>query len=154
MEVHKRLQKLLKLDLATVHTKEELEAALGKNYITDTAAEYGLGMNGRALAIAEDIYDRKPAEAFLDNISCRKILRPQHCHIDLYGNAVPSGCPGLAAEAGDYLREEVPVEKYPVMTLSMYFSSTSLEAREMAPPSTAVLSEPSTYITTVFSSMT
>ncbi len=109
------LKKLLKLDLATVHTKEELEAALGKNYITDTAAEYGLGMNGRALAIAEDIYDRKPAEAFLDNTSCRKILRPQHCHIDLYGNAVPSGCPGLAADMEAYLREEIPADKYPVM---------------------------------------
>ncbi|MBR4960700.1 MAG: radical SAM protein [Clostridia bacterium] len=108
------LKKLLKLDLAKVHTKAELEALLGKHYITDTAREYGLGMNGRALAIAAEIYDRKPVEAFLDGESCRKILRPQHCHFDLYGNAVPSGCPGLAAEANDYLTENISAKKYPV----------------------------------------
>jgi len=33
----------------------------------------------------------------------------------LYGNIVPSGCPGLAAEAEDYLNEQIDVEKYPVM---------------------------------------
>ena len=109
------LKKLLKLDLASVHTKEELEAALGKHYITDTAAEYGLGMNGRALAIAAELYEKKPAEAYLNEPSCRKILRPQHCHIDLYGNAVPSGCPGLCAAAEDYLQENIPAETYPVM---------------------------------------
>ncbi|MBQ4606218.1 MAG: radical SAM protein [Clostridia bacterium] len=109
------LHKLLKLDLQTVHTPEELEKALGKGYVTETAAEYGLGMNGRALAIAYDIYPKKPAEAYGHEPPCARILQPHHCHFDLYGNAVPSGCPGLAAEAGDYLREEVPVEKYPVM---------------------------------------
>ena len=109
------LKKLLKLDLAKVHTEAELRSLLGKDYIADTAKEYGLGMNGRALGIAAEIFRKKPAEALLDGEPCRKILRPHHCHFDLYGNAVPSGCPGLAAEAGDYLAEHIPAETYPVM---------------------------------------
>ncbi|MBQ8400939.1 MAG: radical SAM protein [Clostridia bacterium] len=109
------LKKLLKLDLKTVHTREELEKALGKRYITETAAEYGLGMNGRALAIAGTLYPKKPAEAFLTEAPCTRILQPHHCHFDLYGNAVPSGCPGLAADTEDYLREHIPEDRYPVM---------------------------------------
>ncbi|MBQ8641577.1 MAG: radical SAM protein [Clostridia bacterium] len=109
------LKKLLKLDLASVHTKEELEKVLGKRYVTDTAAEYGLGMNGRALAIAADIYGRKPAAELLKAPPCSRILQPHHCHFDLYGNTIPSGCPGLAAEMEDYLRENIREDTYPVM---------------------------------------
>ncbi len=109
------LKKLLKLDLTMVHTPAELKKLLGEHYVTDTAAEYGLGMNGRALAIAGEIYPNKTAESFLDTPPCRKILRPQHCHLDLYGKAVPSGCPGIAVEAEDYLRERIDGEQYPVL---------------------------------------
>ncbi len=110
------LKKLLKLDLTKTHTPEELQKLLGERYVTDTAAEYGLGMNGRALAIAGEIYEKKPIEAFLNHPPCQKILRPQHCHLDLYGNAVPSGCPGLSAEAEDYLHERISPAKYPVFS--------------------------------------
>ncbi len=108
------LKKLLKLDLTKTHTQAELKKLLGEHYVTDTAAEYGLGMNGRALAIAGEIYPNKPMEDWLDTPPCGKMLRPQHCHLDLYGHAVPSGCPGVAVEAEDYLRERIDGEKYPV----------------------------------------
>ena len=111
------LKKLMKLDLRTVHTPEELREALWKHYVTDTAAEYGLGMNGRALAMAYEMYTRKPAESYRNEPPCRRITEPHHCHFDLYGNAVPSGCPGLAADAEDYLREAIAPEKYPVMSI-------------------------------------
>ena len=48
-------------------------------------------------------------------LGCTDLLEPCHCHFDLYGNAVPSGCPGLAMDAEDYLNGDVSPEKYPVM---------------------------------------
>ena len=39
-------------------------------------------------------------------------MRPQHCHFDLYGNAIPAGCPGLSIDTQEYLYENIP-EKIP-----------------------------------------
>jgi len=107
------LRKLMGLDRSRTYSRQELAQILGENYIADTAAEYGLGMNGRALRIADSIYEKKPAEMLLTDTPCGKLLQPQHCHFDLYGNAVPSGCPGIAVEMEDYLRGSVPEGKYP-----------------------------------------
>jgi len=52
----------LGIDKSKTYTQEELQEILGKDYITDTASEYGLGMNGRALTIAEEIYPNRSAE--------------------------------------------------------------------------------------------
>lgn len=110
------LRKLIKLDHNRTYTKPELEKILGKNYIADTAGEYGLGMNGRALAISYDIYPPKTVAELLESLPCRNLLSAQHCHFDLYGNALPSGCPGLCAESRDYLCGNIHPDKYPVMS--------------------------------------
>ena len=110
----KFLKRLSVLDMTKTHTKEELEAVLGEDYITETAREYGLGMNGRALAIADKIYGRKSAEQLATSDECPSLTRPNHCHIDLYGNAIPSRCTGLSVGARDYLEGNFPEEKYPV----------------------------------------
>jgi len=108
------LHQLMKLDCTKTHTKEELMQVLGNTYITATAAEYGLGMNGRALAIAADLYERKPAKNWCTSVPCDSLPGTCHCHFDLYGNTVPSGCPGLAAKTEDYLSENIPIDTYPV----------------------------------------
>ena len=72
-------------------------------------------MNGRALTIAGEMYPNRPAETWITSARCSSLLDVCHCHLDLYGNIVPSGCPGIAAEAEDYLNERIPQEKYPVM---------------------------------------
>lgn len=110
----KFLKRLSVLDMTKTHTKEELEKVLGEDYITETAREYGLGMNGRALAIADKIYGRKSAEQLATSDDCPTLTRPNHCHIDLYGNAIPSRCTGLSVDARDYLEGSFPEEKYPV----------------------------------------
>ena len=110
----KFLKRLAKLDLTKTHTMDELKAVLGEDYITETAQEYGLGMNGRALAIADKIYGRKGAEQLATADECPTLTRPNHCHIDLYGNAIPSRCTGLSVEAKDYLEGHFPEDKYPV----------------------------------------
>ena len=108
------LKRLTKLDISKIHSEEELKNLLGENYISETAREYGLGMNGRALAIADSIYKRKPAHELATDEHCPTLSLPVHCHFDLYGNAVPSRCTGICADARDYLEENIPYEKYPV----------------------------------------
>ncbi len=108
------LKRLTKLDISKVHTEEELKAVLGESYIKDTAREYGLGINGRALMIADELYSYKKADELATSDECASLSVPHHCHIDLYGNAVPSRCTGICAEARDYLEENISYEKYPV----------------------------------------
>ena len=110
------LRTLFKLDHTRAYSHEELKAALGEDYICETAAEYGLGMNGRAVFIAEDLYPSRKAEEWLSDTPCSSLGDTAHCHLDLYGNIVPSGCPGIAAEAKDYLLEFFPEETYPVLS--------------------------------------
>lgn len=110
----KFLKRLSVLDITKTHSRKELEETLGRDYITETAAEYGLGMNGRALAIAGEIYQKKSAEKLASSDECPTLTRPHHCHIDLHGNAIPSRCTGLAIDARDYLENNFPEDKYPV----------------------------------------
>jgi len=110
------LRRLIHLDRSRTYTHEELCGILGDDYVTETAREYGIGINGRALAIAGDIYDLRPAEELLTERPCPTLLDTCHCHLDLYGNIVPSGCPGLVMDARDYLEENTSFTKYPVMT--------------------------------------
>ena len=110
------LTRLLKLDVSKTHTKQELCEVLGDDYVVETAEEYGLGMNGRALAFADKIYPRRPYEYFATDEKCPSLTNPHHCHIDLYGNAIPSRCTGICAVAEDYLECKTPTEKYPVFS--------------------------------------
>ena len=111
----KFVARLMKLDITKTHKKQELMEVLGEDYITDTAREYGLGVNGRALSFAEKLYGKKPYEVFVTEDKCPSLTTPNHCHIDLYGNAVPSRCTGICADAEDYLNLDTPKEKYPVL---------------------------------------
>lgn len=110
------LQRLMRLDISKTHTKEELKEVLGDDYLTETAREYGLGINGRALSFAKELYGKKPYEVFATDDKCPSLTHPNHCHIDLYGNAVPSRCTGICAEAEDYLKGDIDREKYPVLS--------------------------------------
>ena len=112
----KFLKRLMALDITKVHTKEELEKVLGKDYIEETASEYGLGINGRALAFAEKIYSLRPAEYWATDEECPSLTNPHHCHIDLYGNAIPSRCTGICAKAEDYLNSDFSEDTYPALS--------------------------------------
>jgi len=107
------LRRLMPLDHTRAHTHAQLKAALGEDYVTKTAAEYGVGPSGRALLIARAMRSAKPAEALLSSKPC-ELLDGRHCHIDLYENVVPGGCPGIAIALEDFLRADINVDKYPV----------------------------------------
>ena len=113
------LCRLSKLDIHTTHTPEELKALLGDNYLLDSAREYGVGMNGRALFLAREMYPMKKAEEVASASPCSRLLEGRHCHIDLYGNVVPAGCTGIAVPLEEYLSLDRSglrdPEKYPVL---------------------------------------
>jgi len=108
------LERLLPLDIARTHTTEEMKALLGDNYIEDTAREYGIGVNGRALAIAKNLYALQPAETLAADEPCGHMLSGRHCHVDLYEKVIPSGCPGIAIDLEDFFARRLPAAKYPV----------------------------------------
>ena len=114
------------LDRTRTYTKDELCTILGDDYIPRTAEEYGLGMNGKALFIAEDLFEIRPAEDWLSPAPCRSVTSTSHCHIDLYGNIVPPGCPGISAEANDFLNTNFSEEKYPVLSRLAHGGTSAL----------------------------
>ena len=107
------LERLLPLDLKTTHTREELARLLGEDYIEETAREYGVKVNGRALAIAKNVYEAKQAEEILDDEPCVNLLSGMHCHVDLHEMVIPSGCPGISIEMDDFIAGRLTEEKYP-----------------------------------------
>ncbi len=112
------VKRLLPLARERRATRGDLQNLLGEDYLFDAAREYGLRANGRALTILRKKLPARPAEAYLDGTPCR-VLDGRHCHIDLYGNFVPPGCPGIAVDIEDILEDRVTPEKYPVATLLM-----------------------------------
>lgn len=100
------LRRLLALDIHKTHSPEELRAALGEDYVAETAKEYGLGMNGRALRIAREIFPLRPAREQAEEAPCGKLLSGRHCHVDLYENIIT--CPGISIGFEDFLEAASP----------------------------------------------
>lgn len=109
----KFIRRLMPLCKGRKLTREELTKGLGENYLYETARQYGVSVNGRALSIARALYPAMPAENFLDSEPCN-LTRGMHCHIDLFGNYIPPFCPGLAVNIHDL--DTISPEKYPVFT--------------------------------------
>lgn len=112
------IPKLLPLDHARPIPRASLEAHLGNDYRMETAREYGLSANGRALTILRESLPRQRAEELLDDRACR-LLNGVHCHIDHFGNFVPPGCPGIAISIRDLAAGAVDPATYPVATRLM-----------------------------------
>ena len=121
--------RLARLDFHRTHTSAELKEALGEDYILETAREYGVGMNGRALSIARELYPLKTADAIASSEPCTRMLLGHHCHIDLYGNVIPAGCTGISIPPETFVlhREDLyDPEKYPVLSRLLSGGTTAL----------------------------
>ena len=110
------LKMMSSLDNTKKYTRDELEKIFGKNYIRDAVRSYGMGINGRAISIAKEIYPTKTVQEILSSTPCTDILTAQHCHFDLYENYIPSGCPGISVDVSDYFSGNITEEKYPVVS--------------------------------------
>ncbi len=106
------LRTLSGLDQEKTYSREELEAILGKDYILETAKQYGLTVNGRALKIAREFSERKPHLSFKNTAACSCLLNVNHYHADLNGYFIPPGCTGLGVQLQD-LKSILP-ERYPI----------------------------------------
>ncbi len=109
------LRSLSKLDVNRTYTREEIEAKLGKEYIVKTAKNYGLGFNGRSLALAHEFMQRRPHTDFTNGQygPCRELHAVTHFHADYNARFIPPGCTGLGVELSD-LKNGVTMERYPV----------------------------------------
>ena len=100
------------LDVDNPHSRSELEKALGKNYVYDTAQAYGIHMGGRAINIEQEYLPlRQIAPSY---VPCSGLLSGNHCHIDMYLRFIPPGCTGIAIELKDALIG-LPPGKYPAL---------------------------------------
>ena len=109
--LHRFLQ--LGIDIDRCYTREELEHLLGKDYIWQTASEYGLGMNGRALHILEEYGVKRPAHNWLSQSPCPALVRLADGHIDLASRLIPSDCVGLGFDLTTVMEGSIE-ERYPL----------------------------------------
>ncbi len=77
---------------------------------------YGIISGGRAGYRLGHLTDRRPAEAFAEEVCSGEILHAPHSHFDLHGNFVPGFCGGLTVGAWadlERLLEEYRAGRYP-----------------------------------------
>lgn len=109
------------------HSRAEFEAEFGKNYWAQLRPRYALNMVGRALITHEKDMPTVPTTRIPHmSRSCAELGGRSHYHIDLYGNYIPPGCPGLALPL-DALGTELSPEAYPIYTRLAQDPKTLLE---------------------------
>ena len=107
------VKQLSRLDNKKRHTRQEIEAALSSDYVSNTARAYGIRLGGRALNIEEEYGFGKPAVEVLDESPCKGLLSTGHFHVDLDAYFIPPGCTGLRLPLEELL-EGTERGRYPV----------------------------------------
>lgn len=103
-------------DWAT-HGLEEYTAAFGDDYLASLAERYGLNLGGRALTALTSCFAGISLEETLrrGRDGCRVLENGNHFHVDLYGDFIPTACPGMAVSLDD-LGRPLQEDKYPTLT--------------------------------------
>jgi len=101
------------LDSGSAHSRSDMEKALSKKYIYNTARLYGIGYGGRAVNIEREYF----APQLLKNITagstpCRNLLSSGHFHVDMFCNFIPPRCTGICIPLAEAV-EGIPEGKYP-----------------------------------------
>ncbi|GHV39254.1 hypothetical protein AGMMS49546_10990 [Spirochaetia bacterium] len=89
------LPSLASLDSKTPHKRQEIEQALSKTFIAETARSYGISLGGRAVNIEEEYARPRPLEELLEDHPCRNLTNTGHFHVDLQGFFIPPQCTGI-----------------------------------------------------------
>ena len=100
------------LDPEICHSRASLEAAIGKDYIYETARAYGLCIGGRAVNIEREF--SVPRHIEITTKPCSGLLSGNHFHVDMHNRYIPPGCTGIAIELRD-AAEGLPPGKYPAL---------------------------------------
>jgi len=109
---------LKEFDTSTTHSLEEFQQHFGPDYLNSVAKRYWIHFNGRALRTFESLFEKKTAQAILDETpyACSELGDTSHFHIDLYENYIPGLCTGLALDLDD-LAEPTDSQRYPVLAM-------------------------------------
>jgi len=107
-----------RLDDARPHSLEEYEAVYGPGYLASLERRYGMNLGGRALTTFAPAHPQRPLERILEEGSdgCTVLANGNHFHTDLYGDFVPTRCPGLAVAVED-LGQPLDPARYPAVTV-------------------------------------
>lgn len=138
-------RELSSLDHGRTHTREELEAAFGPDYLLRAAGRFGLTMNGRALESFKPFFRHSSAEEICaaNPGACTEAGETSHFHMDLYGNYIPPGCVGFTIDHED-LGSELDPERYPLFLTMLSEGISALY--EQARRDSGFIPDPEGYI--------
>ena len=101
------------LDSQKIHSRQEMDKALGREYIRNTARLYGIGYGGRAVNIEREFGVLNPTEKFTaDNSPCHNLLSSGHFHVDSECYFIPPRCTGIRIPLSEAV-DGIPEGKYP-----------------------------------------
>jgi hypothetical protein len=104
---------LSRLDSKKAHSRAEMEKALSRQYIHNTARLYGIGYGGRAVNIEREFGALYPAESFAAESSpCHNLLATGHFHVDMDCSFLPPRCTGIRIPLSETV-DGIPEGKYP-----------------------------------------
>lgn len=98
------------------HSRQEYTDFFNRNYWGQLPPRYSLYYLGRAARTHRDDMPTYPTTRIPHmSRSCAELGKRSHYHIDVYGNYIPPGCPGLALPP-DALGKELDPEEFPIYT--------------------------------------
>ena len=109
------LNELSKIDPHKKYTPAELKEALGYDFASKCAKEYGMNFNGRALNLIRKFKEKEVFKKFLSGSPCENLSRSSHFHVDFNGYYIAPGCTGMGVLLEDIGKVIDPV-KYPVFS--------------------------------------
>lgn len=106
-----------RLDDQCPHGLDEYERAYGPGYLGSLEHRYGVNLGGRALTTFAPWHPRQSLETTLaeGRLPCSILANGSHFHTDLYGDFIPTKCPGLAIAIAD-LGTPLARGRYPALT--------------------------------------
>jgi len=108
------IQALSKMDPQKIHSRQDMEKLISRDYIGKTARQFGITYGGRAVNIEREFSSLSPADNFCkQSSSCRNLLSTNHFHVDKDANFIPPGCTGLRIPLEEAVCG-IPEDKYSV----------------------------------------
>jgi len=102
------------LDPQKIHSRQEMEKLLSRDYIGRTARQFGITYGGRAINIEKEFGALLPVENLISLTSpCRNLLSTNHFHVDKDAHFIPPGCTGIRIPLAEAVFG-IPETQYPV----------------------------------------
>lgn len=122
-----------RFDDGCTHSLDEYERAYGPGYLGSLERRYGVNLGGRALRTFLDGHPQRPLARILEEgrRACLSLASGSHFHVDLHGDFVPAGCPGLGVALAD-LGSTLDPQRYPALVQLYTAGPTALYEQAVA----------------------